>query len=280
MDRIRVTNEDASEWSIIDSHPYVEEATGDDADFGTTDEQQVKEWLAENDHRALLEYIESGEEQGYHDRPTTRTRDIWFDLGNLSRPKILSTMFTWTTHRVFWNDADAPTGDRFYYVAPHGDVDQKLLGGLLNSRVVWLSNELKGRRAGGQGMTRLQTKVYETELWTVPNPREFEDEKKEAIKSAFDDLMDAELSHEEPTREDTEAERDELDKAVLETLEMGDRLDELKESIDLMLQMREEGAGELTSVLVGREARQEADSDVVDLPGVAEARENTTLGDF
>jgi type I restriction-modification system DNA methylase subunit len=215
VDRIRVTNEDASEWSIIDSHPYVEEATGDDADFGTTDEQQVKEWLAENDHRALLEYIESGEEQGYHDRPTTRTRDIWFDLGNLSRPKILSTMFTWTTHRVFWNDADAPTGDQFYYVAPHGDVDQKLLGGLLNSRVVWLSNELKGRRAGGQGMTRLQTKVYETELWTVPNPREFEDEKKEAIKSAFDDLMDAELSHEEPTREDTEAERDELDKAVL-----------------------------------------------------------------
>ncbi|WP_318569559.1 N-6 DNA methylase [Salinigranum marinum] len=280
VDTIKVTDEDASEWSILDVHEYVDEATEDDAEFGTTGEQQVKGWLEENDHSALLEYIEWGEDNGYHDRPTTRTRDIWFDLGNLPRPKILSTMFTWTTHRVFWNNADAPTSDQFYYVAPHGDVDQKLLGGLLNSRVVWLSNELKGRRAGGQGMTRLQTKVYETELWKVPNPREFDDETTERIKSAFDDLMEAELAHEEPTHKDTEEERDKLDQAVMETLGMGDRLDELKASIDAMLQMREEGAGELTTVLVGREARREADSNVVELPGVAEARESTTLDDF
>lgn len=280
VETVSVTDEDAEEWSILDVHGLVQKATEDDADFGTTDEGQVKEWLEDNGHSSLLEYINSGEEKNYHKRSSVSNRDVWFDLGNLPRPKILSTMFTWTTHRVFWNEAEAPTSDQFYYVSPHGDVDEKLLGALLNSRVVWLSNELKGRRAGGQGMTRLQTKVYETEQWTVPNPRNIEAGDAESIKRAFDDLMEKEKALEDPSYQNTEDERDALDQAVLETLGMEDRLDELKASIDLMLKMREEGAGELTKVLVGRRARREAGADVVELPGVEEARESTTLSDF
>ncbi len=280
VDNIKITDEDASEWSIIDVHSYIEEATEGNAEFGTTDEQQVKEWLQENDHDSLLEYIEWGEDKNYHERPSVKTRDIWFDLGELSRPKILSTMFTWTTHRVFWNEANAPAGDQFNYVIPKGEVDRKLLAGLLNSRVVWLSNELKGRRAGGQGMTRLQTKVYETDLWTVPDPRNFDEDTKEQIKSGFSDLMEAEVGYEEPTHKETEEERDKIDEAVMETLGMPERFDELKAAIDMMLQMREEGAGELTTVLVGRESKTKDGSEVIDLPGVAEARESTTLTDF
>jgi type I restriction-modification system DNA methylase subunit len=280
VETIKVTEEDAEEWSLLDVHDLVEEATEDSADFGTTDEKQVKGWIKENDHNSLLEYIKWGEDKGYHTRSSVKNRDVWFDLGDLPHPKILSTMFTWRTHRVFWNEAEALTTDQFYYVKPHGDIDEKLLAALLNSRTVWLSNELKGRRAGGQGMTRLQTKVYETEQWTVPNPRHFPDDSAEEIKSAFDELMEKEKSLEEPTLEATEEERNRLDRAVLETLGMGDSLDELKEAIDAMLQMREEGAGELTSVLVGRKGREEAGSEVVDLPGVDAARESTTLEDF
>ncbi len=280
VDNIKISKEDASEWSIIDVHSYVEKATEKDADFGTTDEQQVKEWLKANGHDSLLEYIETGEEKKYHKRSSVKTRDIWFDLGELPKPQILSTMFTWTTHRVFWNDASAPASDQFYYIQPKDNVDEKFLAALLNSRVVWLSNELKGRRAGGQGMTRLQTKVYETELWTIPDPHIFDEETKKDIKSNFEDLMEAELAYDEPTHTDTEAERDKIDKAVMDALGMSDRLDELKEVIDRTLQMRAEGAGELTTVLVGRESKTEGDSEVVDLPGVSEARESTRLSDF
>ena len=207
-------------------------------------------------------------------------RDVWFDLGRLPRPKLLSTMFTWTTHRVFWNEAEAPTSDQFYYIAPREDVDEKLLGGLLNSRVVWLSNELKGRRAGGQGMTRLQTKVYETEQWTVPDPRALDESQAERIRSAFDDLMAAEQSVDEPADGGAEAERDELDRAVLDAIGMREGLEELKAAIDAMVGMRSEGAGYRTVVLVGRGVRREAGTDVVDLPGVEEARESTAQSDF
>lgn len=280
VETTKVTDEDASEWSIIDVHELVEETVEEGADLGTTDEAQFKEWLDSNGHDALLEYVETGEENGYNTRSSVKGRDIWFDLGDLPRPGILSTMFTWTTHRVYWNAARAPTSDQFYYIDPRGDVDEKLLCGLLNSRVVWLSNELKGRRAGGEGMARLQTKVYETKQWTVPNPENISEDAAGEIKNAFDDLLERELELEEPSYEDTEAERDALDLAVLETLDMGDSLEELKAAIDAMLTMREEGAGHLTSVLVGREGRREAGSDVVDLPGVETARESTTLSEF
>jgi type I restriction-modification system DNA methylase subunit len=280
VDTIKVTKEDAMEWSILDVHDITKDVTEDNADFGTTDEEQVKEWLDENDHDALLEYIRWGEDNNYHNRRTLSNRDVWFDLGILARPKILSTMFTWRTHRVFWNEAEAPTSDQFYYVRPHGEIDEKLLAALLNSRTVWLSNELKGRRAGGQGMTRLQTKVYETEQWTVPDPRGISDEAAQEIKEAFEDLMEKEKEFDEPELEDTKEERDKLDRKILETLELRDNFEELKEAIDAMLQMRDEGAGKLTSVLVGRKGREEAGSEVIDLPGVEEARESTTLGDF
>jgi len=280
VETIEVTDDDAEEWSLLDIHDLVEEATEDSADFGTTEEKKVKEWLKENNHDSLLEYVEWGEDKEYNTRSSVKNRDVWFDLGKLPRPKILSTMFTWRTHRVFWNEAEAPTSDQFYYVRPHGDIDEKLLAALLNSRAVWLSNELKGRRAGGQGMTRLQTKVYETEQWTVPNPRDFSDHSAEEIKSAFDDLMEKEKSFEESTLEATKEERNRLDRAILETLGMGESLEELKEAVDAMLEMREGGAGELTNVLVGRKGRKEAGSEIIELPGVEEARESTTLGEF
>ena len=48
----------------------------------------------------------------------------------------------------------------------------------------------------------------------------------------------------------TEAERDALDRAVLATLGMADRLDELKRSVDTLVDARKAGAGDRTSSLV------------------------------
>jgi len=285
VDTILVTDDVVEEWSILDVHDLVREALDDgDENFGQSDVEQVKEWLRDNNHRALLEYIESGEDEEYHERSTLQSRDIWFDLGNLPRPHILSTMFTWRVHRVYWNGPGAATSDQFYYISPEPGIDEEVLAGLLNSRIVWLANELKGRRAGGQGMTRLQTKVYETETWPVPDPHEIEGSQKEAIREAFHDLMERELEVEDATHEATEEERDALDRAVISALdfegEEDEVLHELKQGVEAMVEMRDEGAGQRTTVLVERERRIDEDTGAIELPGVEDARESTTLDDF
>ncbi|MFT4891208.1 MAG: type I restriction-modification system DNA methylase subunit [Halobacteriales archaeon] len=279
VEAIRVTDDVAEEWRILDVHDLVQRALAETVESdGEAPEARVKRWLAENGHDALLEYVRSGEAEGYHERSSLASRDVWFDLGELPRPRILSTMFTWRTHRVYWNAAEAPTSDQFYYVDPKPSVDAEVLAGILNSRIVWLANELLGRRAGGEGMTRLQTKVYETERWPVPDPRELDEDRREAIRTAFRDLQERELAAEAPTMDAAARERDELDRAVIPALGL-DRDDEtvleaLQRGVRAMVEMRDEGAGERTSVLVDRERRDGTGAETVDLPGVDGGRSN------
>lgn len=66
------------------------------------------------------------------------------------------------------------------------------------------------------------------------------------------------------------------DRAVMSTIGMKHRLDELKEGVKALVDLRRTGAGEETEVLVNRTQEKE----VIDLKGVAEARESTRLTDF
>ena len=285
IDRIIATGDDAAEWSILDVHHLVTEAFDtEQTSFGQADADSVKKWLKNNGHEALLEYIASGEASGYHERPVLSKKDIWFDLGPLPRPRILSTMFTWRMHRVFWNEAKAATSDQFYYIRGGDGVDEEVLCGILNSRIVWLANELLGRRAGGEGMTRLQTKVYETKQWPIPDPRHLTDEQEERIRVAFRELTNRERELDEPTHEALEVERDALDRAVIDTLGInGDTeaiLKELKHGVNAMLDMREEGAGQRTTVLIERPEKINDETGVIELPGVASTHEHSTLDSF
>jgi len=63
---------------------------------------------------------------------------------------------------------------------------------------------------------------------------------------------------------------------VLAEVGLENKLDELKQAVELMITMREKGAGQHTEVLVDRAEKRE----VIDIKGVSEARESTTLGDF
>ena len=63
---------------------------------------------------------------------------------------------------------------------------------------------------------------------------------------------------------------------MLSTIGMEDRLNELKEDVEALADLRRTGAGEETEVLVNRIQEKE----VIDLKGVAEARESTRLTDF
>lgn len=140
-------------------------------------------------------------------------------------------------------------------------------------------SELKGRWAEGQGMARARLKVYETEQLPIPNPRKMSDEEKAEIKTKFDQLIKRENElGDDVSVEKTEKERDELDRSVLSAIDMEDRLDDIKNGVEQMLRMREQAAGEDTEVLVDRPSKGE--EEVIELAGVASARESTTLGDF
>lgn len=199
LDKIRFGESDAEEWGVLDLHPHVEDAL-DDAEEEHHDvriEAEVKNWLSEHDHKPLVEYINWGEDQGYHERPTTSARDIWFDLGELARPPMLMTDFTWRIFRVIWNDTDATSDAQFYNLMTEEGVDPELLCGILNSRIGWLMTELRGRRAGGEGMTRARIKVYEAEELPVPDPNRMSQEQKQRIRDAFKDLIQREDELEE-----------------------------------------------------------------------------------
>lgn len=279
VERIGFDEVAAGEWAFLSIHNLVEKAKADVTNEyeDVSVEEEIKTWLSENGHRTLVEYIEWGEEQGYHDRPTTSTREIWFDLGELSPPPIVMTDFTWKEHRVIWNKVGALGSNQFYYIIPDSEIDEKVLCGILNSRLTWLMCELKGRWAEGQGMARSRLMVYETEQLPIVDPRALTDEQRALIREQLDALMARETElGDEASVEQTEIERDELDRALLKAIGMENRLDEVKQAVRRMVKMREQAAGEATEVLVDRPAETE----VIELEGVSEARESTTLGDF
>lgn len=282
IDRIPFTDSDAEEWGILDVHDLVQEALEDsNVEFGESDEDRVKNWLGKNGHEELLEYIEWGEDRDMHTGRTCEARDIWFDLGELDRTKILIPRFTWKVFRVIWNEAMAAANDQFYNVHPNEDVDEKVLCGVLNSQLVWMFYELQGRTVGGEGMNRTEIKGYEVDGLPIPDVRDMTEEEKEEIANAFDALVDRHKEiGTEVDPEECEEERDQLDHAVLDACGLGDRVDEIKRAVKGLVAIRESGGGVNTEVLVERTSGTEEEPEVIDLPGVSEVRESKSLSDF
>jgi type I restriction-modification system DNA methylase subunit len=288
VSKIRFTDEDAKEWGIFDVTDLVEEALEEDREFGDTKIDYVKTWLAENGHQNAVEYIQWGEDKGHDtNSATTRKRDVWFYVDDIPqhRPPLAIPDFVWTESRVIWNEANAVTDRQFHNINPHDDIDHEVLVGILNSRMVWLAREIEGRHAGGEGMTRNRMVLYEAEQLPLPDPRELANDEAGRIKSALNDLLEREaelakwVDDEEEDLdllEEKEEERDALDRAVLATMGMEDRVDELKQAVETLVKLRRTGSGEETSVLVHRTKERE----VIELEGVAKARESTRLTDF
>jgi F0F1-type ATP synthase delta subunit len=128
--------------------------------------------------------------------------------------------------------------------------------------------------------------LYEAEQLPIPNPSELSESEQERIREALQDLLDREAEvasqidkegeEEVDVLKAKQEERDELDEAVLATIGMEDRVDELKQAVEALVDLRREGSGQETSVLVSRTEEKE----VIELEGVSEARESTRLTDF
>lgn len=279
VERIRFDDAVADEWGYLAVHELVERALSETQGYGDVpDERRVLDWLGDNGHENLVEYVRWGRDKGYHERKTTAARDVWFDLGDVDVPPIVMTDFTWREHRVVWNEARAVGSNQFYTIIADDGVSAKLLCGILNSHIAWLMCELKGRWAEGAGMARSRLMVYETEQLPMPDPRRYSPEERDRIVAAFEALMDREAElGEDASVETTAAERRELNRAVLDPLGLGDRIDEIYDGVERMVRMREQAAGEDTDVLV---TRPDDAAEVVELAGVERATESTTLEDF
>ncbi|RBI63826.1 SAM-dependent DNA methyltransferase [halophilic archaeon] len=257
VDRIRFDDAAAAEWRVLDVHDLVATAptaaTGDSARSGEASDgpngTRVERWLRREGHDALADYVAWGRGQGFHDRRSFDGDDVWFDLGETSPAPLLHTRFTWRTHRTVWNEADAVADQQFYEIRPDEDVDPLVLCGLLNARVTALACELLGRRAGGDGMVRLQQTVYETERVPIPDPRTFDDGERNAVRERVLSLMDAEA--------DADADRatalDRLDEAVLSTVGMTGRADDVERALSRLVEERRRGAARASGVMLDRD---------------------------
>lgn len=278
--RIRLSEENANEWRVLDVHNLVEKAIETTDEFTENTSDSVIRWFEDHDHEALAEYIHWGKDEGYHERATLASRNVWFDLGELNPPPIFGMVFTWSEHRAVWNEIDAMADNQFHGITPIEGVGAKVLCGILNSRVVWLMSELLSRRTGNPTMTRIQTMVYEFKSFRIPDLREMNQSDVDRIVSSFDDLMDREEELDgDAKQEDKEAVRDALDTAVLSTIGMENHLPEIKEAVRELVESRERGAGRHTEVLVDR-LRETSETETIELPGVEAARESARLSDF
>jgi type I restriction-modification system DNA methylase subunit len=237
--------EDELEWSVLDMNWFVEEKLGNNED---KESGHVKKKLKEEGYEEIFSYIEYGESEAnkFHKRSTIEKRDVWFDLGDLPTPPLLIAKEYWKRLVSPLNTAGAAIDQRLYGVWPKDDVDPHVLGGVLNSSLFALMRELHGRIEQGEGMNRNTLAVYEAERTPIPDLSSLQRESRQEIRYSFEALIEAERS----AAEDTGEAEDRLDRAVMSAIGMEDRTEDVQEAVELLLRVREEGAGQMTDVLV------------------------------
>jgi len=228
-------------WSVLDVNWFIEKHFN-----GNPGAKDVKDKLEEEGYANLKTYIEWGEREGHNEGATVQTREPWFNLGEIEGPPLGLIEVYWRDLRTVYNEARAAFDKRQYCMWPGGGIDEKVLAGILNSSLYGLMRELHGRTEQGQAMNRNTMMVYEAKNLPTPNPRAMKESEREEIKYAFESLIEAERS----ATEDTPEAKDRLDRAVMSAIGMEDRTEDVQEAVELLLRVREEGAGQMTDVLV------------------------------
>lgn len=131
--------------------------------------------MVHEDKRALkgkrvLKYINWGESQGYHKRPTCASRERWYDLGEERVTNIAAKMTTKYRHYFPGSPSPFLVDHRFYEVMPREKEYEAGLLASLNSSVTALYLECTGRTYGGGGGP-LDVMVYEMKKILIPDPR-------------------------------------------------------------------------------------------------------------
>jgi type I restriction-modification system DNA methylase subunit len=117
----------------------------------------------------VLKYIEWGEEQGFHKKPTCASRQRWYELSEVQGN--LLCMMTLNDRHIFWlNEVNSFIDARLYgiFLNPSYSDKARILSAILNSSFVPILVELWGRVNLGQGA--LDVKVYEYRNMPIIEP--------------------------------------------------------------------------------------------------------------
>ena len=132
----------------------------------------------------VLKYIEFGEGEGYHLRPTCASRPRWYDLGSGVEADLAWVKGPWRRHFTPLLDERAFVDQQLYEIKVSDEKYRKAIAALLNSTLSALFKELIGRVSFGEGILWIAT--YEAPLVKIIDPRQLSAEKTEALKAAFD----------------------------------------------------------------------------------------------
>ncbi len=171
-----------------------------------------KSALSRGGRRGALAYIEWGESQGFHHRPSTRNRSLWYALPEQSYPQFVSNRFLGERFGFPWIE-NTLVGDVFF-VGDFGSVDGLLGTALLNSMVSFLSAEVVARKTYGIGIAYL----YGPEIGSVKllDPELLNEAQKSDLVSIFNRMRQREML--KVGNEIREADRRALDDIVFDVL--------------------------------------------------------------
>jgi hypothetical protein len=136
----------------------------------------------------VLEYIQWGVNQGWHEGKTTAQRASksreWYDLTGHSRGAMFWPKSQQYKHAVPLNEDELQANCNLYNVQPRSGIDATVLAGVLNSSLVVLAKHQYGRPVGVEG--NLKTEVVDTNMMLVPDPRAGSTKARVRIARAFE----------------------------------------------------------------------------------------------
>jgi hypothetical protein len=135
-----------------------------------------------------LEYIEAGEQAGYHLRPTCSSRQQWYSVAREMKPAALifpsKVGERWV---VAINRARVFEDKKLYGIFPHARVSTMVLAGLLNSTWARYYAEITCRQmTGAQAIADIDVAVAEGLL--LPDPRNLTPAIRKQLESAVKEL--------------------------------------------------------------------------------------------
>ena len=176
-----------------------------------------------------LAYIKWGEAQGYHLRPSCRSRPRWYDVGRRETSQMAINYLIGTTGRTFLVTSGLHFSDNFQEINSHA-VQASLTCVAMNATISQLMFNVSGRANFGGGLMKIQT--FEVENLTVVDPRLLPNLDARVFDSYNWDVL-------EPSTE-----RRQIDDAVFDILELTqDERDAVYEGVWEMVRNREQRAG-------------------------------------